>query len=156
MQLNLVTLFEKFRIGKMSFCKKRIKKSAAFATDLFGRGRRTLSPRSTLVGQDGSTVPKGTVFTAVLFSSFCEKQIKKSAAFATDLFGRGRRTLSPRSTLVGQDGSTVPKGTVFTAVLFSSFCKKQIKKSAAYATDLFGRAIHSISEHFEMLTFEEE
>ena len=69
----------------MSFCKKRIKKSAAFATDLFGRGRRTLSPRSTLVGQDGSTVPKGTVFTAVLFSSFCKKRIKKSAAFATDL-----------------------------------------------------------------------
>ncbi|MBS5619056.1 MAG: hypothetical protein KHW90_11730, partial [Clostridiales bacterium] len=69
MQLNLVAHFEKTGIGKMSFCKKRIKKSAAFATDLFGRGRRTLSPRSTLVGQDGSTVPKGTVFTAVLFSS---------------------------------------------------------------------------------------
>ena len=122
----------------MSFCKEQ-KKSAAFATDLFGRGRRTLSPRSTLVGQDGSTVPKSTVFTAVLFSSFCKKRIKKSAVFATDLFGRGRRTLSPRSTLVGQDGSTVPKGTVFTAVLFSSFCKKRIKKSAAFATDLFGR-----------------
>ena len=88
--------------------------------------------------------------------SFCKKQIKKSLAFATDLFGRGRRTLSPRSTLVGQDGSTVPKGTVFTAVLFSSFYKKQIKKSVAFATDLFGRAIHSISEHFEMLIFEKE
>ncbi len=135
MQLNLVAHFEKTGIGKMSFYKEQ-KKSAAFATDLFGRGRRTLSPRSTLVGQDGSTVPKGTVFTAVLFSSFCKKRKKKSVAFATDLFGRGRRTLSPRSTLVGQDGSTVPKGTVFTAVLFSSFCKKRIKKSAAFATDL--------------------
>ena len=126
MQLNLVAHFEKTGIGKMSFCKEQ-KKSAAFATDLFGRGRRTLSPRSTLVGQDGSTMPKGTVFTAVLFSSFCKKRIKKSVAFAADLFGRGRRTLSPRSTLVGQDGSTVPKGTVFTAILFSSFCKKQRK-----------------------------
>ena len=135
MQLNLVAHFEKTGIGKMSFSKEQ-KKSAAFAADLFGRGRRTLSPRSTLVGQDGSTVPKGTVFTAVLFSSFCKKQRKKSAAFAADLFGRGRRTLSPRSTLVGQDGSTVPKGTVFTAVLFSSFCKKQRKKSAAFAADL--------------------
>ena len=144
MQLNLVAHFEKTGIGKMSFCKEQ-KKSAAFATDLFGRGRRTLSPRSTLVGQDGSTVPKGTVFTAVLFSSFCKKRIKKSAAFATDLFGRGRRTLSPRSTLVGQDGSTVPKGTVFTAVLFSSFCKKRIKKSAAFATDLFGRGRRTLS-----------
>ena len=71
--------------------------------------------------------------------SFCKEQ-KKSAAFATDLFGRGRRTLSPRSTLVGQDGSTVPKGTVFTAVLFSPFCKKQRKKSAAFATDLLAGA----------------
>ena len=116
------------------------KKIGCFRNRPFGRGRRTLSPRSTLVGQDGSTVPKGTVFTAVLFSSFCKKRIKKSAAFATDLFGRGRRTLSPRSTLVGQDGSTVPKGTVFTAVLFSSFCKKQRKKSAAFATDLLAGA----------------
>ena len=126
MQLKLVAFFEKSELEKCPSAKSK-KKSAAFATDLFGRGRRTLSPRSTLVGQDGSTVPKGTVFTAVLFSSFCKKRIKKSAAFATDLFGRGRRTLSPRSTLVGQDGSTVPKGTVFTAVLFSSFCKKQRK-----------------------------
>ena len=220
----------------MSFCKEQ-KKIGCFRNRPFGRGRRTLSPRSTLVGQDGSAVPKGTVFTAVLFSSSCKKRIKKSAAYATDLlagaeglfllarrssvrtalpcqraryslpsysrpsarskeknrlllqptflagaeglfllarrssvrtalpcqraryslpsylvllqeankkigcfcnrpFGRGRRTLSPRSTLVGQDGSTVPKGTVFTAVLFSSFCKKRIKKSAAFATDL--------------------
>ncbi len=134
MQLNLVAHFEKTGIGKMSFCKE--KKIGCLCNRPFGRGRRTLSPRSTLVGQDGSTVPKGTVFTAVLFSPFCKKQRKKSAAYATDLFGRGRRTLSPRSTLVGQDGSTVPKGTVFTAVLFSSFCKKRIKKSAAFATDL--------------------
>ena len=146
MQLNLVAHFEKTGIGKMSFCKEQ-KKSAAFATDLFGRGRRTLSPRSTLVGQDGSTVPKGTVFTAVLFSSFCKKR-KKIGCFRNRPFGRGRRTLSPRSTLVGQDGSTVPKGTVFTAVLFSSFCKKRIKKSAAFATDLFGRPTLSESEHF--------
>ena len=81
---------------------------------------------------------------------------KKIGCFCNRPFGRGRRTLSPRSTLVGQDGSTVPKGTVFTAILFSSFCKKQRKKSAAFATDLFGRAIHSISEHFEMLIFEKE
>ena len=93
MQLNLVAHFEKTGIGKMSFCKEQ-KKSAAFATDLFGRGRRTLSPRSTLVGQDGSTVPKGTVFTAVLFSSFCKKRIKKSAAFATDLLA-GAEGLEP-------------------------------------------------------------
>ena len=39
MQLNLVAHFEKTGIGKMSFCKEQ-KKSAAFATDLFGRGRR--------------------------------------------------------------------------------------------------------------------
>ena len=72
-------------------CKKRIKKSAAFATDLFGRGRRTLSPRSTLVGQDGSTVPKGTVFTAVLFSSFCKKRIKKIGCFCNRPFWQGQK-----------------------------------------------------------------
>ena len=75
----------------MSFCKKQRKKSAAFATDLFGRGRRTLSPRSTLVGQDGSTVPKGTVFTAVLFSSFCKKRIKKIGCFCNRPFWQGQK-----------------------------------------------------------------
>ena len=147
MQLNLVAHFEKTGIGKMSFYKEQ-KKSAAFAADLFGRGRRTLSPRSTLVGQDGSTVPKGTVFTAVLFSSFCKKRIKKIGCFRNRPFGRGRRTLSPRSTLVGQDGSTVPKGTVFTAVLFSSFCKKRIKKIGCFRNRPFGRPTLSESEHF--------
>ena len=91
MQLNLVAHFEKTGIGKMSFCKKQRKKSAAFATDLFGRGRRTLSPRSTLVGQDGSTVPKGTVFTAVLFSSFCKKRIKKIGCFCNRPFWQGQK-----------------------------------------------------------------
>ncbi len=75
MQLNLVAHFEKTGIGKMYFCKEQ-KKIGCFCNRPFGRGRRTLSPRSTLVGQDGSTVPKGTVFTAVLFSSFCKKQRK--------------------------------------------------------------------------------
>ena len=138
MQLNLVAFLKNSELENV-ILQEANKKIGCFCNRPFGRGRRTLSPRSTLVGQDGSTVPKGTVFTAVLFSSFCKKRIKKSAAFATDLFGRGRRTLSPRSTLVGQGGSTVPKGTVFTAVLFSSFCKKRIKKSAAFATDLLGR-----------------
>ena len=90
MQLNLVAHFEKTGIGKMSFCKEQ-KKSAAYATDLFGRGRRTLSPRSTLVGQDGSTVPKGTVFTAVLFSSFCKKRIKKIGCFCNRPFWQGQK-----------------------------------------------------------------
>ena len=147
MQLKLVAFFEKSELENV-LLQEANKKSDAFTTDLFGRGRRTLSPLSTLVGQDGSTVPKGTVFTAVLFSSFCKKRIKKIGCFCNRSFGRGRRTLSPRSTLVGQGGSTVPKGTVFTAVLFSSFCKKRIKKSAAFATDLFGRPTLSESEHF--------
>ena len=77
----------------MSFCKEQ-KKSAAFATDLFGRGRRTLSPRSTLVGQDGSTVPKGTVFTAVLFSSFCKKQ-RKNRLLLQPTFLAGAEGLEP-------------------------------------------------------------
>ena len=36
-------------------------------------------------------------------------------------FGRGSRILSPRSTLVGQGGSDVPKGTSFIPAPFESF-----------------------------------
>ena len=97
MQLKLVAFFEKSELENV-LLQEANKKSDAFTTDLFGRGRRTLSPRSTLVGQDGSTVPKGTVFTAVLFSSFCKKRIKKSAAFPTYLFGRPRLSESEHFT----------------------------------------------------------
>ena len=107
-------IFEKARNWKNVLLQERKKNRLLLQPTFLAGAEGLLSPRSTLVGQDGSTVPKGTVFTAVLFSSFCKKRIKKSAAFATDLFGRGRRTLSPRSTLSSsQDGSTVPKGTVF-------------------------------------------
>ena len=89
MQLNLVAHFEKTGIGKMSFCKEQ-KKIGCFRNRPFGRGRRTLSPRSTLVGQDGSTVPKGTVFTAVLFSSFCKKQ-RKNRLLSQPTFWQGQK-----------------------------------------------------------------
>ena len=148
MQLNLVAHFEKTGIGKMSFCKKQRKKSAAFATDLFGRGRRTLSPRSTLVGQDGSTVPKGTVFTAVLFSSFCKKRIKKIGCFRNRPFWQGQKGLfllarrsSVRTALPCQRAR-------YSLPSYSRPSARSEKKSAAFATDLFGRPTLSESEHF--------
>ena len=135
MQLNLVAHFEKTGIGKMSFCKEQ-KKSAAFATDLFWQGQKD-SFSSLDARRSGRLYrAKGHGIHCRPILVLLQEANKKIGCFCNRPFGRGRRTLSPRSTLVGQDGSTVPKGTVFTAVLFSSFCKKRIKKSAAFATDL--------------------
>jgi len=134
MQLNLVAHFEKTGIGKMSFCKEQ--KNRLLSQPTFWQGQKD-SFSSLDARRSGRLYrAKGHGIHCHPILILLQEAKKKSAAFATDLFGRGRRTLSPRSTLVGQDGSTVPKGTVFTAVLFSSFCKKQRKKSVAFATDL--------------------
>ena len=137
MQLNLVSYFEKTGIGEMSFCKEQ--KNRLLSQPTFWQGQKD-SFSSLDARRSGRLYrAKGHGIHCRPILVLLQEAKKKIDCFRNRPFGRGRRTLSPRSTLVGQDGSTVPKGTVFTAVLFSSFCKKRIKKSVAFATDLFGR-----------------
>ncbi len=123
----------------MSFCKEQ-KKSAAFATDLFGRGRRD-SFSSLDARRSGRLYrAKGHGIHCRPILVLLQEANKKIGCFCNRPFWQGQKdSLSSLDARRRQDGSTVPKGTVFTAVLFSSFCKKRIKKSAAFATDLFGR-----------------
>ena len=125
MQLNLVAHFEKTGIGKMSFCKEQ--KNRLLSQPTFWQGQKD-SFSSLDARRSGRLYrAKGHGIHCRPILVLLQEANKKIGCFRNRPFGRGRRTLSPRSTLVGQDGSTVPKGTVFTAVLFSSFCKKRKK-----------------------------
>ena len=140
-------ILKKLELEKCPSAKSKKNRLLSQPTFLAG-AEGTLSPRSTLVGQDGSTVPKGTVFTAVLFSSFCKKRIKKSAAFATDLFGRGRR--DSFSSLDARRS-----GRLYRAKGHGIHCRPILvllqeanKKIGCFCNRPFGRPTLSESEHF--------
>ena len=125
MQLNLVAHFEKLELEKCPSAKS--KKNRLLSQPTFWQGQKDSFSSLDARRSERLYRAKGHGIHCRPILVLLQEANKKIGCFRNRPFGRGRRTLSPRSTLVGQNGSTVPKGTVFTAVLFSSFCKKQRK-----------------------------
>ena len=155
MQLNLVAHFEKTGIGKMSFCKEQ-KKIGCFRSRPFWQGQKD-SFSSLDARRSGRLYrAKGHGIHCRPILVLLQEANKKIGCLCNRPFWQGQKD-SFSSLDARRSGRLYrAKGHGIHCRPILALLQEAKKKIGCFCNRPFGRAIHSISEHFEMLIFEKE